>query len=517
MRICTTILPIQICRAIRAAGSTQRAEPVIWDGNFPFGYNSLTEVTPPSVFYDPEATPASVRTALALERYEQGLQAGISMFMFNPQLLGRFALESTLGPEYSQNAIRPIMKSIVVRSTMFTEVLLPDGETTSIGKDMPDMVVTTVELSSRSGENRANVMSFIDKAQSQMFIKAKDVGLSRNAWLGISATPATNTARDYLGYMEVIWDRDYPFSHAGMHDLASTEDLYDPEGWKAWKEGSELYSLHEVDLGRDYENEHDAKKAVAVAERYREGLHRRIPMYMFSPELLKQYALDTKLSAEFSRRAIRPIVQALMLRRTMFTEVQLPDGSVTSMGNDMPDMTVRTVDLAGRTGSMRAKVMTFIEKAEPDIHQGEVGPGHQPWGRQGGAPTSSYDIRQHLATTRTGIDLATYGDDSAWRLRVSISGVQASQHCTPQTCAMSIVSGTVLAAAAPTSRAIRSRGVVWWRPSDLHHDAGAGNMARLHIPEWERKTPVCAHDSKGKPDSDAHADQRICIAGNPLP
>ncbi|PNY25105.1 Uncharacterized protein TCAP_04968 [Tolypocladium capitatum] len=142
---------------------------VIWDGNFPFSYNSLTEETiatdrlrgRSSLDQEP---PASAKTTLASERYEQGLQAGIPMFMFDPRLLSRFALESKLGLEYSQNAIRPIIKAIVIRSTMFTEVLLPDGEKTSISKDMPDMVVTTVELSSRSGDNRANVMSFIEKA-----------------------------------------------------------------------------------------------------------------------------------------------------------------------------------------------------------------------------------------------------------------------------------------------------------------------------------------------------------------
>lgn len=119
--------------------------------------------------------PASAKTTLAIERYEQGLQDGIPMFMFDPQLLSRFAMDTKLGPEYSQNAIRPIMKAIVIRSTIFTETILPDGTKTSVGKDMPDIIVSTVELVSRSGETRASVMSFIEKAQSQMFIKAKDV------------------------------------------------------------------------------------------------------------------------------------------------------------------------------------------------------------------------------------------------------------------------------------------------------------------------------------------------------
>lgn len=64
-------------------------------------------------------------------------------------------------------------------------------------------------------------------------------GLSYNAWLGISATPASNNTKDYLGYIEVIWDDDFPFDYGGRVEKQPASTFYEPGSWEAWKEGDE--------------------------------------------------------------------------------------------------------------------------------------------------------------------------------------------------------------------------------------------------------------------------------------
>lgn len=61
--------------------------------------------------------------------------------------------------------------------------------------------------------------------------------LDYNAWLGISATPATNDAKDYLGYAEVIWDGRFPFGYNHLVESIRAADFYNPKAWENLKQG----------------------------------------------------------------------------------------------------------------------------------------------------------------------------------------------------------------------------------------------------------------------------------------
>ena len=90
-----------------------------------------------------------------LERlYEDGIQQGIPMHIFNPKLFIDYAKEQEHTTKFSTNAMRKIMDALMLRTTMFTEFTLPDGTKYSIGKDLKGMTVQTVELSPRARDRR---------------------------------------------------------------------------------------------------------------------------------------------------------------------------------------------------------------------------------------------------------------------------------------------------------------------------------------------------------------------------
>ncbi|CAG1987119.1 unnamed protein product [Fusarium graminearum] len=151
-----------------------------------------------------------------------------------------------------------------------------------------------------------------------------------------SATILSNHIRDFYGYIELIWDKDLPFS---WDDCTSekagtwTKDkvVVPPNLTARQIQREEEYRRHIKDTGE--------------------------PLFLMNPQLFYSFANSSRHSPLFAQSAICTIMQMLCVRRSMLSQMTLPDGSVTWPGKGIPALLCNEVEL------------NLPEQVKPKLHQ----------------------------------------------------------------------------------------------------------------------------------------------------
>jgi hypothetical protein len=191
------------------------------------------------------------------------------------------------------------------------------------------------------------------------FIKSKTTAsnklvrqLDREGLLLVSATPLSNHVRDIQGYLRVLWDPAWPFGYVQKRD-ASKDVLFFDESLMDRISGStsianleESISLDRLLSGRVTPESKLTERQQKRADEYREYVRAgRVPLFLLNPSLFKSFATTQNWSTSVSTLGVQPILQMLSVRRGMLTEMEMPDGGTTYMGEGIAGISTETVKL----------------------------------------------------------------------------------------------------------------------------------------------------------------------------
>ncbi|KAF0642567.1 hypothetical protein FPSE5266_10515 [Fusarium pseudograminearum] len=164
-----------------------------------------------------------------------------------------------------------------------------------------------------------------------------------------SATILSNHVRDFYGYIELIWDKDLPFS---WDDCTSEKAAtwYDTATWEKLTQG---HDAEGIDAGRIFRRTEDVivppnltTRQIQREEEYRRHIKETgDPLFLMNPQLFYSFANSSRHSPIFAQSAIRTIMQMLCVRRSMLSQMTLPDGSVTWPGKGIPTLLCNEVEL----------------------------------------------------------------------------------------------------------------------------------------------------------------------------
>ncbi|KAM0381384.1 hypothetical protein ACHAPY_004534 [Fusarium culmorum] len=128
-----------------------------------------------------------------------------------------------------------------------------------------------------------------------------------------SATILSNHVRDFYGYIELIWDKDLPFS---CDDCTSEKagTWYDIATWKKLTQG---YDTEDIDAGRIFRRTKDkmvvppnlTARQIQREEEYRRDIKDTgEPLFLMNPQLFYSFANSSRHSPLFAQSAIRTIM-----------------------------------------------------------------------------------------------------------------------------------------------------------------------------------------------------------------
>ena len=193
--------------------------------------------------------------------------------------------------------------------------------------------------------------------------------LPREGLLLVSATPISNHLRDIGGYLGLLWNPRWPFGFNRLGETPDSARFYEPGSLEALlaMESYEGIDYDRLFLGPSAQTPVVAEGDLAHHEEYRAAVETRsLPLWILNPDLFNDYATRSSWSAEFSQYAVGRIFSMLMLRRNMMSEFTLPDGTVTAIGQGMPLMTIKTVELRPHR-SITEETFCYLEEKESKL------------------------------------------------------------------------------------------------------------------------------------------------------
>lgn len=173
--------------------------------------------------------------------------------------------------------------------------------------------------------------------------------LDREGLLLVSATPLSNHLRDIQGYLRVLWDPAWPFGYCQKRD--ETRDVLFFENEHASGDNSSTDSELAVSLdrllsGRVTPDSKLTERQLRRAEEYRKFVSTgKGPMFLLNPSLFKSFATSKNWGTSVSTLGVQPILAMLSVRRGMLTEMEMPDGQITYMGEGIAGLSTETVEL----------------------------------------------------------------------------------------------------------------------------------------------------------------------------
>ncbi|KAF4996847.1 hypothetical protein FDECE_12283 [Fusarium decemcellulare] len=175
--------------------------------------------------------------------------------------------------------------------------------------------------------------------------------LPREALLIVSATPLLNHLNDIWAYINLMWRQAWPFKYSKA-SAVGPQTFYNKQAWETIKKGETWEGLTmDRCLGNDTAEDSDEGADSAYALQLKKEYIAFVgdgqgPLFLLNPQLFEAFKGMMKNNANVAQIAIKPLLEMLCLRRGMLSELTLPDGSIVSPGGDIPDMKVRTVELA---------------------------------------------------------------------------------------------------------------------------------------------------------------------------
>ncbi|KAM0502726.1 hypothetical protein ACHAP8_003556 [Fusarium lateritium] len=163
-----------------------------------------------------------------------------------------------------------------------------------------------------------------------------------------SATILSNHVRDFYGYIELIWDKDLPFSWDNATSKKA-ETWYDIATWTKLVRGINTPDIDADRIYRATEDEMDEQPAtpqqIRKAGEYRAHIKETgEPIFLMNPQLFYAFANSSRHSPSFAQNAIRTIMQMLCVRRSMLSKMTLPDGTITWPGKGIPPLSCNEVE-----------------------------------------------------------------------------------------------------------------------------------------------------------------------------
>lgn len=197
-----------------------------------------------------------------------------------------------------------------------------------------------------------------------------------------SATPILNSVYDVLGYVDLIWPKYLPFGYNRAEDSTTPDVFYNASLAEAiaaddsfegvdyarlCSAGGDIRTLAEATTGQTL-----APLERAIVDRYREEVRSGTPLWHLCPSLFRAYAAQATWNYDFCGLAIGSILDQVQIKRTMMTEMTLPDGRVESPGSNLPRCTLRVVEL-GVDPARRGEVDKVIEELSHRVFTGPDG------------------------------------------------------------------------------------------------------------------------------------------------
>ncbi|KIL95599.1 hypothetical protein FAVG1_00336 [Fusarium avenaceum] len=155
--------------------------------------------------------------------------------------------------------------------------------------------------------------------------------LHKEATLIVSATPLLNHQRDFWGYVNLFWRREWPFKFK-RSDI-SPFVYYREKAWNAMKEGKKYRGLtmdHVLGLDDDDDDDDDetpygpltAREQTLKTEFVDFIKQKKGPLFLMNPHLYSSFRHNLgKADSVISQRAIKPLMKLLCIRRRMLTEL----------------------------------------------------------------------------------------------------------------------------------------------------------------------------------------------------
>ncbi|KAH6605463.1 hypothetical protein Trco_007170 [Trichoderma cornu-damae] len=157
---------------------------------------------------------------------------------------------------------------------------------------------------------------------------------------------------DIRGYLRLIWNPAWPFNYREKGDTPSDIYFFHENAYEG---------LMERDVDSDFEDPLTKERLVdgrvladeALSARQHRAAHEfgdfvlngRGPLYLLNPGLFKSYATTKNWGTSVSTLGVRPILALMSVRRGMLTEMKLPDGRTTFMGEGIAGLSTETVEL----------------------------------------------------------------------------------------------------------------------------------------------------------------------------
>lgn len=186
---------------------------------------------------------------------------------------------------------------------------------------------------------------FINKETNSYHKLAKK--LDRNSLLLFSSHPLTSL-QDLYGYLVVMWDTAWPFSHSFTPESALHTTLYKPTTYERLikRENFHGVNLKRVVAGGEIMTDQLTPRQRQRCEEYiRFVLGGYGPAYLLHPELYKEFWYTGGGEVSTIAPVIQKIFEMISVRRGLFTPMKLPNNDITFVGKSVAGLTIRTVEL----------------------------------------------------------------------------------------------------------------------------------------------------------------------------
>jgi hypothetical protein len=194
--------------------------------------------------------------------------------------------------------------------------------------------------------------------------------LRREGLLLVSATPIYNHVRDMTGYIDLMWDHELPFAYHDHLENIPAARFYEDYMWIHIKAGGEWEGItmdRLLSKGEHIqETDEPTPRQLMLAAGYKEALMDGRPLFAMNPHLYRRMINEVTYGPELAQRAIRVILGIVFIRRGLFTPLELPDGSIVRLGDDMPPVNIRTVELQPFPDAKK-KMQRFISEIEGNL------------------------------------------------------------------------------------------------------------------------------------------------------
>lgn len=246
--------------------------------------------------------------------------------------------------------------------------------------------------------------------------------IEADTFIGVSATPMVNRINDMRGYLcQIAKGKDLGFKLPS--DLDSLLSIYRP-GFRP------AIDFPTDNLGEESDlilRENDGSK---TAEMVHDAVKKNFPIHILCPAAYRTIGQKSKWAANVAKDVLKPILNAIQLRRILSRSFETMDGIFIRPGEQIPHYTVTTVELElPRRFQQQYLQMTAEWRRRLNLGDGELNPAMTKV-KQGnedvegslnneayrGLMVATFDLQlgRYLKTKRKGVPIATSAEVFRW-------------------------------------------------------------------------------------------------------